>query len=142
MACAGPTGDVDPLSTDYLKQVWHSVAVSRMARLVFSTCVSIRCECRTCSTLWRKCKSTIALTHPLNTYCQAKAFATQYQPNTQVKGSLFDQMGGTTSGGALGGDVTGAYIFGFRVAMYGGSLRPLTCVGACRQTDVGQPGVG
>ena len=57
VACAGPTGDVDPLSTDYLKQ--------------------------------------------------AKAFASQYQPNVQVKGSVFDQLGGTTSGGALGGDVTG-----------------------------------
>ena len=38
---------------------------------------------------------------------QAKAFAKQYQPNTQVKGTVFDQMGGTTSGGAFGGDVTG-----------------------------------
>jgi hypothetical protein len=58
VACAGPTGDVDPLSSDYLKQ--------------------------------------------------AKAFASQYQPNVQVKGSIFDQQGGTTSGGGLGGDVTGA----------------------------------
>ena len=43
---------------------------------------------------------------------QAKAFASQYQPNTQVKGSAFDQMGGTTSGGALGGDVTGKPMWG------------------------------
>ena len=43
---------------------------------------------------------------------QAKAFATQYGGNTQVKGSVFDQLRGTTSGGALGGDVTGKPMWG------------------------------
>jgi hypothetical protein len=43
---------------------------------------------------------------------QAKAFATQYGGNTQVKGSVFDQLRGATSGGALGGDVTGKPMWG------------------------------
>lgn len=62
VACAGPTGDVDPLATDYLKQ--------------------------------------------------AKAYARQYQPNTNVKGNRFETAKGRTAGGALGGDVTGKPMWG------------------------------
>ena len=43
---------------------------------------------------------------------QAKAYANQYQPNTQVKGDIFDTKAGQTSGGALGGDVTGKPMWG------------------------------
>ena len=62
VACAGPTGDVDPLATDYLKQ--------------------------------------------------AKAYATQYLSNTNMKDSSWNEGSGTTSGGATGSDVTGRPMWG------------------------------
>jgi len=62
VACAGPSGDVDPLATDYLKQ--------------------------------------------------AKAWSTQYLPHVNQKNSLWNAGSGQTSGGALGGDVTGKPMWG------------------------------
>jgi len=62
VACAGPTGDVDPVSVDYLKQ--------------------------------------------------ARSFASQYLPATNEKGSKFRPGDGSTSGGALGNDVTGKPLWG------------------------------
>lgn len=44
---------------------------------------------------------------------QAKAFASQYQANTNIKGkNKFNRGAGTTSGGAFGGDVTGKPFWG------------------------------